>query len=172
MEVKPDAGDLVDQQAVPILTDDTAAEVFNKVTVAAEMVLQRSLPGLMSGRAPRRPLDLKRGSYYGRRRAEDGRIDWSKPARRVHDLIRAVAPPYPGAFSSCDGSLLRVLRSHYAEEAARHASARLYVEDGRWQADCGDGQRIEILQLELDGRTLDAAQFAQRHGEAALPLGE
>jgi methionyl-tRNA formyltransferase len=162
----------VDQQTVPILPDDTAAEVFNKVTVAAEMVLARSLPGLVAGSAPRRPLDLKSGSYFGRRRAEDGRIDWSRPAKQVHDLIRAVAPPYPGAFSSCDGSLLRVLRSHYAGEAARYGSARLYAEAGRWQADCGDGRRLEILQLELDGRDLDAAHFAQLHGDAALPLGE
>ncbi|HEY1773938.1 MAG TPA: formyltransferase family protein, partial [Gammaproteobacteria bacterium] len=44
MEKKPDAGDMVDQQAVPILPDDTASEVFAKVTVAAEQVLDRSLP--------------------------------------------------------------------------------------------------------------------------------
>jgi methionyl-tRNA formyltransferase len=172
MEKKPDAGDLVDQQAVPILPDDTAAEVFNKVTVAAEVVLARSLPALTAGRAPRRPLDLKVGSYFGRRRAEDGRIDWARSAWMVHNLVRAVAPPYPGAFSTASGQPLKVLRSHYSAEGARHPRPTLYAEEGRCQADCGDGKRIEILQLELAGRTLDAAQFVQRHGSAALALGD
>lgn len=51
MEIKPDAGAIVDQMAVPILPDDTAQEVFDKVTVAAETVLWRSLPALLEGSA-------------------------------------------------------------------------------------------------------------------------
>lgn len=172
MEKKPDAGDLVDQQAVPILTDDIASEVFAKVTVAAEQVLDRSLPALVLGTAARQPLDLKAGSYYGRRRPEDGRIDWSKPAWSVHNLIRAVAPPYPGAFSSAGGKSLKVLRSHYPDEAARNPKPTLYMEStGRCYADCGDGKRIEITALELDGKTLQAPQFAQ-HLNRPLSLGD
>ncbi|MGB9430126.1 MAG: formyltransferase [Gammaproteobacteria bacterium] len=172
MEVKPDAGDLVDQQAVPILPDDTAIEVFNKVTLAAEMVLDRSLPGLLKGTAPRRPLDLKAGSYFGRRGPEDGRIDWRLPAQAVHNLVRAVAPPYPGAFSAADGKPLKVLRSHYAGEAARHAKPSLYVEEGRCYADCGDAKRFEVVILELDGAAMDAARLAERHGNQPLSLGD
>lgn len=172
MELKADAGDLVDQQAVPILPDDTAIEVFNKVTFAAEIVLDRSLPGLMAGTAPRRRLDLKAGSYFGRRGPEDGRIDWRQPAQAVHNLVRAVAPPYPGAFSTADGRPLRVLRSHYVGEAARHKRPTLYMESGRCHADCGDGRRIEVVVLELDGMTMDAARFAERHANQSLFLGD
>ncbi|MEO8509488.1 MAG: formyltransferase, partial [Betaproteobacteria bacterium] len=80
MATKPDAGDMVAQTAVPILPDDTARDVFDKVTVAAEMTLYRALPGLVAGTAPRVPLDLAAGSYCGGRKAEDGRIDWSQSA--------------------------------------------------------------------------------------------
>ncbi len=170
MELKPDAGNLVDQQAVPILPDDTAGQVFAKVTVAAEQVLDRTLPALLLGQAPRAPLDLKAGSYYGRRRPEDGRIDWTKPAWSVHNLIRAVAPPYPGAYTSLAGKPLKLLASHYPDQAAKHGKPMLYAEAGRCYADCGDRKRIEILQLEWDGRTMDAAEFAARH--AASTLGE
>ena len=111
MVAKPDAGRIVDQQSVPILPDDTALEVFNKVTVAAEIVLDRCLPGLLSGTARLRPQDLAQGSYFGARRPEDGRIDWSQAARNVHNLVRAVAPPYPGAFCALNGRTLRVLRT-------------------------------------------------------------
>ena len=86
---KPDAGDIVDQQAVPILPDDTAVDVFRKVTVAAELVLDRALPDAARRHARRAsPQDLARGSYFGGRRPEDGRIDWSQPAR---------GDPQPGA---------------------------------------------------------------------------
>ncbi|MGH8321054.1 MAG: formyltransferase [Gammaproteobacteria bacterium] len=172
MEVKADAGDLVDQQAVPILSDDTAIEVFNKVTFAAELVLDRSLPTLVAGNAPRRSLDLKAGSYFGRRGPEDGRIDWRLSAQAVHNLIRAVAPPYPGAFSTADGRPLRILRSHYAGDSARHRRPVLYLEDGRCHADCGDGRRIEMVVLELDGVAMDAARFAEHHANQSLSLGD
>src|SRR5579883_573547 len=53
MTSRADAGDIVDQLAVPILEDDDAREVFNKVTVAAEIVLARSVPRLVDGTARR-----------------------------------------------------------------------------------------------------------------------
>ena len=101
---KPDAGDIVDRQSVPILPDDTAVEVFRKVTVAAEIVLHRALPLLIAGSAPRLKQDLTQGSYFGGRKPEDGCIDWNCSAQRVHDLVRGVAPPYPGAFTRVAGT--------------------------------------------------------------------
>ena len=138
----------------------------------SEMVMVRSLPGLMAGTAPRVPLDLKAGSYFGRRRPEDGRIDWQQSAQAIHNLVRAVAPPYPGAFSTAAGHALKLLRSHYAGEAARHPQPQLYVDGGRCYADCGDGKRIEILKLEFDGNVMDAAEFISHHGTAPLSLGD
>jgi methionyl-tRNA formyltransferase len=100
MTAKPDAGAVLGRQRVPILPEDTAREVFDKVTLAAELVLDASLPALIAGRASAEPQDLAQGSYYGGRRPEDGRIDWSQPARAVYNLVRAVTHPYPGAFAS------------------------------------------------------------------------
>ena len=80
MAEKPDAGDIVAQTAVPILPDDTAREVFDKVTVAAEMTLDAVLPALLAGTAPRRPQDLGEGSYFGGRGPDDGIIDWNHDA--------------------------------------------------------------------------------------------
>src|SRR5262249_44445719 len=99
MVEKPDAGRIVDQQAVPIGPDENAVEVFHKMAAAAEKVLKRSLPALVKGQVRFKPNDVSKGSYFGRRRPEDGRIDWSKSAQEIHDLVRAVAPPFPGAFT-------------------------------------------------------------------------
>ena len=152
---KPDAGSLVDQQAVPIGENDTALEVSLKVADAARQVLRRTLPKLIAGTAPARPLDLAQGSYFGRRRPEDGRIDWGGGARRVHDLVRAVAPPFPGAFTEANGQRLEVWETRMDAQPARHPERApcLYADAGRWYADFPDGQRLEIVKLAI-GETL------------------
>jgi methionyl-tRNA formyltransferase len=156
---KPDAGGILAQQAVPVLPDDTAAEVFHKVTLAAEMALDWVLPELLAGRAQERQQDLAAGSYFGGRKAEDGRIDWTRPAAEVHNLIRAVAPPYPGAFSDTARGRLRVLRSlHPTDERGPYrGQPTLFLRNGHLYAECGDGRLLRLLAVELQGSALAPA---------------
>jgi methionyl-tRNA formyltransferase len=151
---RPDAGALVDSQAVPILENDNALQVSQKVADAAQQVLHRSLPALVAGAAAALPLDLTRGSYYGRRRPEDGRIDWQRTAREVHNLVRAVAPPFPGAFTDVNGCRLAVLETRVDDQPARYVGSGpcLYAADECWYADCVDGRRLKILDLAIDQR--------------------
>lgn len=166
---KPDAGDIVAQQAVPILPDDTAKEVFDKVTVAAEIALDRALPGLLAGTAPRVAQDLSCGNYFGGRQAEDGRIHWSSDARAIHNLVRAVAPPYPGALTTIGGRAARVLATRVADSSEHETAPMLRNEGGRLLARCGSGA-LELLQLEIEGVRVDAVAFSARFPNgAALP---
>jgi methionyl-tRNA formyltransferase len=171
MVAKPDAGDIVAQQAVPILPDDTAFDVFTKVTVAAELALDRVLPALRAGTAPRVPQDLSRGSYFSGRKPEDGRIDWRRSAAEIHNLVRGVAPPYPGAFSDVGGKRVRVLRSLLARDQPRRVGfPALYCADGRCYAECGDGNALSILSMEVDGTMLDQRSFERIGAAAAIAL--
>jgi len=145
MVAKPDAGRIVDQQRVPIGPDETAAEVFARVSEAAETVLKRSLPHLLAGTASLKKQDLSKGSYFGARRPEDGRIDWSKSALEIHNLVRAVAPPYPGAFSGT----MKVLRTRLENRQAPHGKTGPYREGDEWFALCGDGKVLRLLEVEL-----------------------
>jgi len=145
MVAKPDAGRIVDQQAVPIGPDENALEVFRKMTDAAEAVLRRSIKNLLSGTAKLTPQDLAAGSYFGRRTPEDGRIDWSRSAREIHDLVRAVAPPFAGAFT--EG--MRILKTRVEDERLplkNHLGP--YREGGEWFAACGDGKVLRLLEIE------------------------
>ena len=169
MAIKPDAGNLIDQQRVAILPNDSAHDLFLKLVCAAEVVLERTLPELRDGTARETPLDLAAGSYFGGRRPEDGRIDWSRGAWSMHNLIRALAPPYPGAWSDTAIGRLMVLGSYWRNEAAAGDNVRLYWHAGRCYADCADGRRIELTRLELDGDALDEQAFRARFG-AELPL--
>jgi methionyl-tRNA formyltransferase len=160
MVAKPDAGPLVDQEAVAIGPDDTAVEVADRVAEAAVTVLRRSLPRLLAGNAPRIPLDLSLGSYFGGRKPADGEISLSWPAKRVHDLVRAVAPPFPGAFLAVGNVILRIHRTRLLpKEEAMGTGPALTLDDGRIFATCGDGQRVEILEALVDHSVLDADRF-------------
>jgi len=169
MVAKPDAGRIVAQSRVPILPDDTAFEVFNKLTVAAEITLDGALPGLLAGSAPHLAQDLAQGGYFGGRKPEDGRIDWSQSAEAIHNLIRAVASPYPGAFFDLVGERLVVTRSlRQPQREARSGSIGIYVDNDRYYADCGDGGVLRLLSIEHHGRALTPADFAARFGGSKI----
>jgi methionyl-tRNA formyltransferase len=169
MTVKPDAGDIVDSQSVPILPDDTAVEVFRKVCVAAEIALDRALPSLLAGTARHTAQDLKAGSYFGGRTARDGAIDWRRGALAAHNLIRAVAPPYPGAYSEAEGLALRIMRSLPQPQGPTSQSPVLCWHDGQVYAHCADAA-LKLLEFELGADIATAAAFHQRFGTRALLL--
>jgi methionyl-tRNA formyltransferase len=159
MTVKPDAGAIVAQQAVPILPDDTAFEVFGKVTVAAELALYHVLPSLLAGTAPRIPNDLTQGGYFGGRKPEDGRIDWNKPAQEVYNLHRAVAPPYPGAFTDVGPRRYVIERARLRHGNVADLPPGLAVVDNAILGVCGDGRALVIHSLLADGLRISPAEL-------------
>lgn len=149
MEVKPDAGDIVGQSEVSIGPNETATEVFAKVSQAAVKVMQAALPELIQGHVPRKPNYLAQGSYFGGRKPADGQIHWNQTASQVHNLIRAVAPPYPGAFTDWEGQTRIVARSSLQgpfPEKLDLGAQGIQVVDNRVFGICGDHQAIEILE--------------------------
>ena len=165
MTEQADAGDVVDQLAVPILKDDNALDVFRKVLVAAEVILARSLPPLINGTAARVPQRLADGEYCGRRRPEDGRIDWTRPAREIHNLVRAVAPPFPGAFTTVRGERWIIVATRILDRAVAGKPplrAQLGGEEGAVIATCTDGQRLRILEACNDLGAIDLAAVSRR----------
>jgi methionyl-tRNA formyltransferase len=149
METKPDAGDIVGQSAVSIGPDETATDVFAKVSQAAVTVIEQVLPSLMKGTVPRRPNDLQKGSYFGGRKPADGQIDWNQKAVQVHNLVRAVAPPYPGAFTDHQGKAMMIARTSLTGPFPSNLDLGIegiQVVDNRVFGICGDRQAVEILE--------------------------
>ncbi|MGB7650563.1 MAG: formyltransferase [Gallionella sp.] len=163
MTEKPDNGDIVAQQAVPILPNDTALHVFQKVTVAAELALHNVLPDLLAGRAPAAKQDLTQGGYFGGRNAADGVVNWAQSALQIHNLVRAVAPPYPGATTSLLGKPMRILQTLLTKCSAAGAPPSFYVKDGKAFAICGQGV-LRVVSFEWDGQMMTADKFAAQFG--------
>jgi len=163
MTEKPDDGDIVAQQAVPILPDDIALQVFQKVTVAAEIALNSVLPALLAGKAQAVQQDLSKGGYFGGRKAEDGVIDWSQSAQAIHNLVRAVAPPYPGATTQLLGKPMRILQTLATGCTVSDEKPAFYIKDGKAYAICGQGV-LHVVRFELEGIEMNAAEFAAKFG--------
>lgn len=108
MVKEPDAGDIVAQRAFEIGPTDTARTLFDRAVAEAKTLLAEVWPRIVDGTAPRIPQDESKATYRGRRKPEDGRIDWTQPTRRIDGLVRAVTDPYPGAFTFLDGRKLMV----------------------------------------------------------------
>jgi methionyl-tRNA formyltransferase len=167
MAAKPDAGAIIGQTAVPILPDDTAYEVFGKVTVAAEQTLWNVLPDLLTGRAPSLPNDLSRGSYFGGRKPEDGRIDWSQPAQTIYNLHRAVAPPYPGAWTVIGGTTLVIGKARLCNPGKPYLPPGIAVVDNRIFGAGGDARALLIHELLADGKPVSPMELKHILSSAA-----
>ena len=148
METKPDAGDIVGQASVVIGPDETATEIFGKVSQAAVKVINQALPDLITGKVTRRPNELQKGSYFGGRKPSDGQIHWNQTALQVHNLVRAVAPPYPGAFTDHQDKTMIVGKTSLKGPFPANLDLGLtgiQVVDNRVFGICGDRQVVEIL---------------------------
>ena len=149
METKPDAGDIVGQSTVSIGLDENATDVFGKVSQAAVVVIKQVLPSLIQGKVPRQANELQKGSYFGGRKPADGQIHWNQKAIQVHNLVRAVAPPYPGAFTDHQGKTMIIARTSLTGPFPTTLDLGIegiQVVDNRVFGICGDHQAVEILE--------------------------
>jgi methionyl-tRNA formyltransferase len=121
---EPDAGAIVDQEGVDIGPRDTAEQAFRKVLPCARLVLGRQIGALLAGTAVETPQDESKATYFGGRKPEDGRIDWTQPSLRIFNLVRAVTDPYPGAFTDVGQSRLMVWWAEHESPAAQGRSGR------------------------------------------------
>jgi methionyl-tRNA formyltransferase len=171
MVKKADAGDIVGQRVVLIDSRETARSLYGKLCEAAEVLLGQLLPLMREGTAPRIPQDISRGSYYGGRRPEDGRIDWQWDARRIYNLIRAVTDPYPGAFGLLpDGSRMIVWWGEPggAEGGETGAPGSIRIQDGRVWIGTGEGSlSLSDVQIGNERMTAEAVvrYFRDKEGQ-------
>jgi methionyl-tRNA formyltransferase len=101
-----DSGPIISQERVPIMPDDTAVTLRDRLSVTTEMMTNYVFSVLKSGSPPpSTPQDESRARMFPRRSPEDGRIDWSRSDREIYNLIRALVRPWPGAFTlNSDGT--------------------------------------------------------------------
>ncbi len=160
MVKRADAGDIVDQERVPIGPDDTAQDVFVKAVRAARLVLERNLEAITAGTAPHRQQDESQATYFGGRKPEDGRIDWTMDAEKIYNLVRAVTHPFPGAFTQIEGKRLFIWRAKPVPDAQGRPGE--IISTSPLVVATGSGG-LEILSLQWENRP-EEASAARTHG--------
>jgi len=125
MTADADAGDIVAQAPIDIERDDTAATLYDRIVKAGVDLLLDCYEAVVAGTAARVPQDESRASFYGRRGPEDGRVEWTWPAARVANMIRAVTHPFPGAFAGDGTERLRLWAGAPIDRPAPAAPGRL-----------------------------------------------
>ena len=154
MVKRADAGDIVDQEPFPIGADDTPTDLLAKVLEAEERVLERSAAAVVEGTAPRWKQLESKATKFGRRRPEDGLIDWRQSSDDVRNLVRAVTKPYPGAFTFAGREKVLVWWAEHAGKADRPLPPGT-VRKGA--VACGDGRLLRLVRFEVGGREGDPA---------------
>lgn len=119
MVAKPDAGDIIAQEKVAITDTDTSLTLHAKVREAAEVLLDKTLPLIEAGSYKAVAQDENQATYFGRRTAEDGLINWNNSAKEVNCLIRAVTEPYPGAFTYLGARKMVIWRARILDDNQR-----------------------------------------------------
>jgi methionyl-tRNA formyltransferase len=166
-----DTGDMLRKGELPIGENETAVELSPRLAeMGAELLVETiaTLDSIVpekqdSGAATLAPI-LKK---------EDGAIDWTRPAREIHDRVRGLQP-WPSAYSSFRGQTLHVWSSRVSEAKSAHVPGTLVLENRRLYAAAGDGLSLELREVQLEGRKrLPGEVFANGARIAALEiLGE
>jgi len=150
-----DAGNILFQEAVAIGPHDTVTDLYNRLNALQREHLADAVRGFLRGE-PGTPQAQTQATYCCTRVPEDGEIDWAAPAQRVHDLIRALTPPYPGAFTYFEGRLLRIWRAEVPADTPRYVGrvpgriAAVSKAKGFIDVLAGDGA-VRVYEVQLPG---------------------
>jgi methionyl-tRNA formyltransferase len=136
-----DTGDIIDQISYEIGDAQDVGDCLNILYPLYVGITQKVLAYFESGRVPRVSQDHSRATSFPRRRPEDGLIDWAQNARSIFNLVRAVAFPYPGAFTSLSGQRVTIWKARIASNTALTTEPGRVIEDSELGplVQCGQG---------------------------------
>jgi methionyl-tRNA formyltransferase len=170
LDVHADTGDIIDQRSVPITPTDTCGTVYAGVARAGAEMLAEHLPALLDGTAPRRPQDRTAGDLLPKRTPDMGVIDWEQGPRVVHDWVRALTLPYPGAFGCAGGRKVSIWSTALPGEGEpAGAPGRVMSVTGSSVRVGTRGGSIVVISASLDGAPPRPA--AQVFAESGLAVG-
>src|SRR5262249_14922267 len=144
---------------------------FDRLFPMGVEAMLESIDLVKAGKAPRIKQDESQATYEGRCTADNARIDWGKPWRQIHNLIRGCNPA-PGAWTTLDSKSLQVYeenpwRARDQKGMAGKMGEIVAVEADGFTVVCADG-RIKILRVKLaDGGKIGAGEYAAAAGLAA-----
>jgi methionyl-tRNA formyltransferase len=171
MRVAPklDSGDMFARRTMPIGAEQTSEELEEALAVAGAHLLVEVVDSLATGTAREEPQDERLVTYAARLTKEEGLIDWTLPATRIHDRVRGLHP-WPHAYSYVDGRRIIVWRTvPLGGPAAGPPGTIVRADEAGLHVSTGDGTALALLELQSEGgRPLGIADFLRGHD---VPVG-
>jgi len=115
MKEKVDAGEIIFQEKIDILPDETCGELYRRLSDLSARSLHKLLEKIKSGKIEKIPQDNRLATFARKMRKEDGKIDWSDKGEKVYNLIRGTIP-YPGAFTYYNSRKLKITRARFLDD--------------------------------------------------------
>ncbi|HEM7923331.1 TPA: bifunctional UDP-4-amino-4-deoxy-L-arabinose formyltransferase/UDP-glucuronic acid oxidase ArnA [Citrobacter farmeri] len=166
MVKRADAGAIVAQQRVAISSDDTAFTLHHKLCQTARRVLEQALPAIERKETHDVQQNESEATYFGRRTPEDSFLTWNRPATTLHNMVRAVAAPWPGAFSY-SGTQKFTIWSSRVHAQNQTAQPGTVISVSPLLIACSEGALEVVTGQAGNGITVQGAQLAQILGLVA-----
>jgi len=157
-----DTGPTLLEHELEIGPDETAPELAVRLSKAGAPLMADSLKKLERGEISAKPQDSSQATYAPILKKEDGRIDWSQPARQIYNRIRGLAP-WPGAWTEFRGQLCHVWGRPALDGAAAASGmpGTLVAAGGAIYVTCGAGSLLTLEAIQLEGRKrISAREFS------------
>jgi methionyl-tRNA formyltransferase len=156
-----DDGDIIAQEAFPILESDTIADVVARSMESSLRLVRRYVPMIADRSAPRIPQNPAKATVVPQRKPDDGLIDWQhKRAREVYDWVRAQTRPYPGAFTFLNGEKLTIWRCSVTDRSRRDLRPG-QLSDSEPLMACDSGELIRLDEVQLGERVMSGDEFVR-----------
>ena len=169
-----DAGRILFQQSIAIAPDDSVATLYERLNAVQLDVLGDTVQRFLTSGGGRQQ-DQARATYACTRLPEDGEIDWSLPTERIGALIRALVPPYPGAFTHLHGERLAIWKAVAVADAPAYVGripgrvVSVSAREGWVDVLTGDGV-LRLLDVQRDGEAAVAPATVIRSVKTTLGL--
>jgi methionyl-tRNA formyltransferase len=149
-----DTGDILLQQEIPIVPNDTAEALAPKLAAVGADLTVTTLRGLQTGTIPPRQQDHAQATLAPILKKEDGLINFSRAANETLNRMRGFQP-WPGAYTKFRGKNLQIWQASALNRDLQ--SSELKVEVDHLLVGCGQGTAIELLELQLEGKRRTSA---------------
>lgn len=153
-----DTGDIIAQERICLSRYEDVGVALARLYPLYESVTSNVIAGLRDSTIVRKTQDHSNSTSFPARKPQDGQINWTTEAEGIHNLIRAVAPPYPGAFTFLGGDKIQILRSKPSmADSCRPPGTILECSNDGVLVACGKGSLL-IIEMKYSVRIFNKIQ--------------
>jgi methionyl-tRNA formyltransferase len=160
---KMDSGPVILQIPINIKEEDTSETIHDKLSLEAASLVINGLGLIENNSFQLKKQDESKATTAPKLKKIDGRIDWSKNAKTIHNLIRGTLP-WPGAFTTYKGKILKIFKSSFRKSPLSNKPSEIVaINQGGIEVAAGSGI-LSIVELQMEGKKrMPAAEFVSGH---------